>query len=60
MNVSFAGGISAIWFLLWTFTTYSSPDQHPRIGKKEKDYIMKNIGESVYDGVKKFVQILNP
>lgn len=39
-----------VWFILWMFFVYDSPEQHPRIEKKEKEYILKSLGSSVVRG----------
>ncbi|CAF0742789.1 unnamed protein product [Adineta steineri] len=36
------GVISCLWFVGWCFFGFNSPDQHPRISKKELLYIQKN------------------
>ncbi|XP_034942652.1 vesicular glutamate transporter 3-like isoform X2 [Chelonus insularis] len=36
-----------IWYILWLFLVYDTPQQHPRISEKEKNYILDNLGTSV-------------
>lgn len=36
------GGLGVIWFALWSLLIFENPDQHPRITKKELDYITKD------------------
>jgi MFS family permease len=33
------GGITMIWFGFWWFLVFDTPDQHPRISKKELEHI---------------------
>ncbi|XP_071110137.1 uncharacterized transporter slc-17.2-like [Haliotis cracherodii] len=39
------GGISLLWCGLWYITVASTPAQHPRITKRERNYIITSIGE---------------
>lgn len=39
--------LSIMWYCLWKFLVYDSPQQHPRISDDEKNYIMDNIAKSV-------------
>lgn len=39
--------LGVIWYCLWRFLVYDSPQQHPRISDNEKNYIMENISKSV-------------
>ena len=43
----FAGAVGILWFFAWIFLAYSSPATHPRISKKEREYIESSIMESV-------------
>jgi len=38
------GGLGILWSILYCFTVYESPDDHPRITKEEHDYIMEALG----------------
>ncbi|CAH1803353.1 unnamed protein product, partial [Owenia fusiformis] len=35
----FFGGMTALWFLLWTFLVYDNPKTHPRITEEERLFI---------------------
>ena len=37
------GTFGIIWFFLWTFLVYESPNDHPRISEDEKNYINSNV-----------------
>lgn len=57
------GVIGTVWFIAWYFLVFDSPQQHPRISQKEKDYILDSLGKSVSkknvtSHWPKFVQIL--
>ncbi|XP_077281828.1 na[+]-dependent inorganic phosphate cotransporter isoform X1 [Temnothorax americanus] len=39
--------LGIIWYCFWHFLVYDSPQQHPRISKDEKTYILDNITGSV-------------
>ncbi|XP_011881463.1 PREDICTED: sialin isoform X2 [Vollenhovia emeryi] len=41
--------LGIIWFCFWHLLVYDSPQQHPRISEKEKNYILDNITGSVED-----------
>ena len=43
------GGITTIWFILWCIFVFDSPDLHPRISQKEKDFITNELKEIVND-----------
>lgn len=45
-----------IWFVLWMIFVFDSPEQHPRIHEKEKEYILKSLGSSVVRGETKKVK----
>ncbi|CRK96190.1 CLUMA_CG009619, isoform A [Clunio marinus] len=36
-----------IWSICWLYYVYDSPENHPRIHPKEKEYILKSLGSSV-------------
>lgn len=38
------GPLVVIFLLLWMTLVYDSPDQHPRISAKEKDFIARSMG----------------
>jgi len=38
------GPLAVIFLLMWMTLVYDSPDQHPRISAKEKDYIARAMG----------------
>uniref|UniRef100_A0A146KJP9 Sialin n=2 Tax=Lygus hesperus TaxID=30085 RepID=A0A146KJP9_LYGHE len=40
------GILGLLWTLAWYFLVFDSPGQHPRITKKEKDYLEASIGAS--------------
>ncbi|XP_050466531.1 putative inorganic phosphate cotransporter isoform X2 [Cataglyphis hispanica] len=39
--------LGIMWYCLWKFLVYDSPQQHPRISDDEKNYIMDNIAKSI-------------
>lgn len=39
--------IGTIWFVLWQYFVFDSPEEHPRIHPSEKGYILKVLGSSV-------------
>lgn len=39
--------IGTIWFILWQYFVFDSPEEHPRIHPSEKSYILKVLGSSV-------------
>ena len=38
------GIIGLVWFTLWTFLVYESPESHPFISQKEANFILENDG----------------
>lgn len=40
-------GLMLVFYLLWVFLIYDTPDVHPSITEKEKSYIREQIGTSV-------------
>ncbi|KAK9887994.1 hypothetical protein WA026_000283 [Henosepilachna vigintioctopunctata] len=38
------GILGLIWFLFWSYFIYDTPLTHPRIDKKEQEYILASIG----------------
>lgn len=40
-------GIMLVFYALWVFLAYDTPDVHPTITEKEKAYIKEQIGTSV-------------
>lgn len=39
--------VGTIWFILWQYNVYDSPEEHPRIHPSEKGYILQILGSSV-------------
>ncbi|XP_046577944.1 uncharacterized transporter slc-17.2-like [Haliotis rubra] len=39
------GAITLLWCFLWWLTIASTPAQHPRISKRERNYIIRSLGE---------------
>lgn len=48
----FCGVVGTLWFIAWQYFVYDSPEQHPRIHEKEKEYILQSLGSSVVRGDK--------
>ncbi|CRK96189.1 CLUMA_CG009618, isoform A [Clunio marinus] len=46
------GIAGSIWFIFWLYYVYDSPENHPRIHAKEKEYILKCLGSSVIQNSK--------
>ena len=44
-EMCFLGFTGILWWILYQFTVYSSPHDHPRISADEKTHILTNIGE---------------
>lgn len=44
LHVLFSGGAGIITWVLWNITVYSSPCQHPRITRQEKQYLASSTG----------------
>lgn len=40
------GVAGVIWYMLWCLLCYSDPASHPYISDREKDYIMRTIGQT--------------
>lgn len=40
-------GLMLVFYVLWVFLIYDTPDIHPGITEKEKTYIKEQIGTSV-------------
>ncbi len=38
------GGATILWFVFWTFLIFDSPDDHPRIKRREKRYFVFALG----------------
>jgi hypothetical protein len=38
------GGVGIVSWIFWNIFVYSSPDQHPRISRREKEYIAASTG----------------
>ena len=45
-SIWIAGAVGILWFFFWIFLAYSSPATHPRISRKEREYIESSIAES--------------
>uniref|UniRef100_A0A8D9FAW6 Sialin n=2 Tax=Cacopsylla melanoneura TaxID=428564 RepID=A0A8D9FAW6_9HEMI len=41
------GAIGVVWYLVWMYMVYDTPDQHPRISVDEKEYIQSALGDTV-------------
>lgn len=41
------GVIGTAWYIAWYFLAFDTPQQHPRITKKEQDYITDSLGKTV-------------
>jgi sugar phosphate permease len=54
-HISFIVG--TIWFALWQYHVYDSPEKHPRIHPAEKNYILQVLGSSVLRGKGQKVKI---
>ncbi|XP_067659166.1 uncharacterized transporter slc-17.2-like [Haliotis asinina] len=39
------GAVSVLWCLLWFLLIASTPAEHPRISKRERNYIIRSLGE---------------
>ncbi|KAJ9591412.1 hypothetical protein L9F63_002018 [Diploptera punctata] len=39
------GFLPVFWFIPWLFLAYDSPEKHPRISEKEKNTILKSLGQ---------------
>jgi sugar phosphate permease len=46
----FCGIVGTIWFILWQYFVYDSPESHPRIHENEKLYILQSLGSTVMRG----------
>lgn len=45
------GAVGLVWFVLWSFLVFDSPNTHPRISEQERLYItgsLKNEVTSIY------------
>ncbi len=40
------GLMGVVWFIVWVFLVYDSPQTHPRISDDEKEYIITSIGDA--------------
>ncbi|XP_025837209.1 putative inorganic phosphate cotransporter isoform X2 [Agrilus planipennis] len=40
----FFGGIGILWYIIWELICFSSPESHPYITDKEKNYLEKELG----------------
>lgn len=41
------GIAGTIWYILWLYFVFDSPEKHPRIHPAEKEYILTSLGSSV-------------
>lgn len=41
------GFIGLVWFIVWWLIVFDTPEEHPRISEKERQYIQKSLGTSV-------------
>nr|XP_022918574.1 sialin [Onthophagus taurus] len=41
------GVLGSLWYILWYLYVYDSPSEHPTISKREKEYILSSLGDSV-------------
>lgn len=44
------GSLGAFWCVFWYFLAFDTPQKHPRISKRELEYIKANIGTTVQGG----------
>lgn len=42
-----SGIVVLLWTVLWVLLVYDSPDQHPWIDDKERDYIVTSLSGTV-------------
>lgn len=40
----FCGIVGIVWYAFWLYFVYDTPEQHPRIHPKEKEYILQSLG----------------
>jgi MFS family permease len=52
----FTGGLTILWFILWTLFVYDQPNEHPRISSEELSFIQNGIGNQT-SKVKKMTSI---
>lgn len=38
-----SGALALIWTVAWWFLVFDSPDQHPRISDKEREYLAQHL-----------------
>jgi MFS transporter, ACS family, solute carrier family 17 (sodium-dependent inorganic phosphate cotransporter), member 5 len=53
----FCGVVGTIWYIAWLYYVYDSPEEHPRIHPKEKEYILTSLGTSVVRGENKPLKV---
>jgi MFS transporter, ACS family, solute carrier family 17 (sodium-dependent inorganic phosphate cotransporter), member 5 len=53
----FCGIFGTLWYIAWLYFVYDSPEDHPRIHPKEKEYILTSLGSSVVRGENKPLKI---
>lgn len=44
------GSVGMLWCVMWYFLAFNTPDEHPRITKKELQYIEVNVSQEIKDG----------
>ena len=40
------GGLGVVWFLIWCLVIHDGPDVHPRISRKERDFLEEALKDS--------------
>ena len=40
---SSVGAAGIVWFFLWMYVVYDTPEMHPRISTAERNYIQKSL-----------------
>lgn len=41
------GAVGLVWFVLWVFLVFDSPNTHPRISEQERLYITNSLKNEV-------------
>lgn len=49
--------VGTIWFVLWQYFVFDSPEHHPRIDPSEKGYILEVLGSTVVRNTEEKVDI---
>lgn len=42
-----SGAVGLVWFILWAFFVFDSPNTHPRISEQERLYITSSLKNEV-------------